>query len=552
MRLLKLILLLILLYGLFGCAPQTEKAPPNNPPPLAITENLSQTKLALDNSKALGYLGEQYEKAQRYDEAVTLTRRAIFNAQQANALAWLIRWQWQLGRIFQAQRKTNQAIPAYQQAVQLLVPEDTFRWEMTGCQASGDFSFYEKLRPLFFELADLLLQRAATEKNPTKKQRDLQQVRDTIEQLKTADIENYYGDCVAAFQQKKQRVDNIDDPHAAVIYPILLDERLELLVSFPRKDSPPPIQRVAVPVGRDKIRDTVLLFHKELQAGRDDWESTRYLIHAQQLYKWLIAPLHPRLPENIHTLVFVPEGVLGTIPMAALHDGEKFLIENYAVAITPSLNLTAPKSGSLKPDNTYALLSGLTEETQAYPKLPYAEYEIQEISKLYSDSKRLLNEQFTLAKLTQALNNDDYNLVHIISHAEFAENPEDSFIVTYGDQKLSLKDLESIIKPTQRRETPIELLTLSACNTAKGKYEQWAALGLSGIAVKAGARSALATLWKAHDTAAYHLVRNFYNTLKTEQNSKAQALQAAQIALIDTDFYHPFYWAPLVLIGNWL
>jgi len=536
----QLILFVIGCHTLTACVSQS--AP--TPPPLAMTRNQN----GLEESKALGYLGEQYEKAERYEDALTKTRQAIFKAQEPHALAWLIRWQWQLGRIFKAQGKMNQAIAAYQQAQQNLVPEKTFRWKMK-CQVPGKPSLYKKLRPLFFQLADMFLQRATIENEPTKKQEDLRQARNTIEQLKRADVEQYFGDCVTAFHNKSKGLDDIIDAHTAVIYPILLNDRLELLVRF--LDEFATIQRFQVPVGIVQIRDEVAQFREQLEAGYDDRESTQFKAHAQQLYAWLIKPLHPLLTQHaINTLVFVPEGPLLTFPIAALHDGEQFLIENFAVAITPGLSLTDPKSGTLTASHTPVLFGAITKATQDYSELPYAQYEIEALGRLYQNATLLQDERFTQAELTKALNNQDYSVVHLISHAEFSDHLEQSFILTF-DGKLTLEQLKSLIQPTKRRQTPIELLTLSACNTAEGDNE-WAALGLSGIALKAGARSTLATLWKAHDKTTYLLITRFYRALITEKLSKARALQAAQIQIIDSIYHHPFYWAPLILIGNWM
>ena len=511
----------------------------------------------LDNpillSQAWGYLGQQYEQAQHYEDAITLTRRAIFKAQEAHALAWLIRWTWQLGRLFTAQDQINPAIQAYQQALQMLIPEHrTFRWEMTECQIPKPVSLYRKIRPLFFELADLLLQRAAQEKTDiAAKQQDLQQARNTLERLKTADLENYFGDCVTDWQKKFQSVEEIEDSHAAVIYPILLEKRLELLVSFPRPNTQPILQSVIVPVGRAKIALAIRQFNEQLPDGRYDLESTSYLAAAQQLYGWLITPLQPMLTQNdINTLVFVPEGILGTLSIAALHDGQAFLIEKYAVAIIPGLSLTEPKSRSLTSAQTTVLLSGITGEIRGYPKLNYAQLEIDAITQFYGHFTKILNKQFIMPYLEQVLKKANYHIIHIISHAEFAQDVKDSFIITY-DGKLTLDQLESLVKFTRHRQQPIELLTLSACNTAQGD-EEWGALGLSGIALKAGARSSLATLWKAHDFVTYSIIKDFYQQLKPSSQSKAQALQMAQQATLESIYHHPFYWAPFVLIGNWL
>jgi CHAT domain-containing protein len=414
-----------------------------------------------------------------------------------------------LGRIFKAQNKIVPAIAAYQQALDGL---NYF------CKTKSNI--YQKIRPIYFELADLLLQ-----------QNLISEARDVVEQLKAADLKSYFGDCVLL---KTKSIDKIADRHTAVIYPIVLEKRLELIISLPHQD----LKRITVNVGRQQIYNTVTAFNKAIQKGRSDLEDTSYLETSQRLYNWLIRPISL---NNIKTLVFVPEGILGTLSMAALHDGKQFLIEKYALAITPSLNLTIAK---IKKKKRRILVAAITKATQGYAKLHYAKSEIEAISKLGETSK-LLDEKFTAANFQSYLNKDKYNIVHISSHAEFAAKAKASFIITQNG-KINLTELDHLIKFQQT----IDLLTLSACNTAKGDQE-WAALGLSGIAIKAGAISSLATLWKAHDLTTYHMIKIFYQNYFQNQ-SKAQALQAAQKIVIDTIYHHPIYWAPLVLIGNWL
>ncbi|WP_069471632.1 CHAT domain-containing protein [Candidatus Marithrix sp. Canyon 246] len=475
---------------------------------LVLSISISTIVTANDH-KYYGFLAEKYEQQQRYDEALVLTRRAIFKAQEAYHPAWLIRWQWQLGRIFKAQNKIVPAIAAYQQALDGL---NYF------CKTKSNI--YQKIRPIYFELADLLLQ-----------QNSIAEARDVVEQLKTADLKSYFGDCVLL---KTKSIDKIADRHTAVIYPIVLEKRLELIISLPHQD----LKRITVNVGHQQIYNTVTAFNKAIQKGRSDLEDTSYLKTAQRLYNWLIRPI---TLNNIKTLVFVPEGILGTLSMAALHDGKQFLIEKYALAITPSLNLTIAKTNKQKKK---ILVAAITKATQGYAKLHYAKNEIKLISKL-GETSQLLDEKFTAANFKSYLNKDNYNIVHITSHAEFASEAKASFIITQNG-KIKLNELDSMIKFKQT----IDLLTLSACNTAKGDQE-WAALGLSGIAIKAGAISSLATLWKAHDLTTYHLINIFYQNYFNNQ-SKAQALQAAQKIVIDTIYHHPIYWAPLVLIGNWI
>ena len=143
-----------------------------------------------------------------------------------------------------------------------------------------------------------------------------------------------------------------------------------------------------------------------------------------------------------------------------------------------------------------------------------------------------------------------FPIVHIASHGQFSSDLDDTFILA-ADGKLTLERLDQLLGPLRFRDEPIELLTLSACQTAAG--DDRAALGLAGVAVKAGARSALATLWYINDQASSELVAEFYRQLRAPSVSRATALQRAQIHLLDDPNYqHPAYWAPFLLINNWL
>jgi CHAT domain-containing protein len=162
----------------------------------------------------------------------------------------------------------------------------------------------------------------------------------------------------------------------------------------------------------------------------------------------------------------------------------------------------------------------------------------------------LEDEDFRLARVEQALRSVPYSVVHIASHGEFSSDPQKTFILTY-DGRLTLDRLEGVVKYSEFRDQPLELLTLSACRTAAG--DDRAALGLAGVAIKAGARSAVASLWFINDEAASRLITLFYERLKAPGASKAQALQQAQLELIkDRRFRHPGYWSPFLVIGNWL
>jgi CHAT domain-containing protein len=234
--------------------------------------------------------------------------------------------------------------------------------------------------------------------------------------------------------------------------------------------------------------------------------------------------------------------------MAALHNGEHFLIEKYAVATTPGLTLTDARS--LNREQVHLLSIGLTEGVQGFDPLPNVQQELQDIHNLFG-GKSLLNKEFLIQNIEQEMKQEDFTIVHIASHGKFDKNPQNSFVLTY-DQKLNMDQLGSLIGLFQFRKTPLDLLTLSACETAAG--DERSALGLAGVAIKAGARSALATLWFINDQASSILVNRFYAQLKHASHlSKAQALQEAQRSLLEHAIYrHPSYWAPFLLINNWL
>jgi CHAT domain-containing protein len=164
--------------------------------------------------------------------------------------------------------------------------------------------------------------------------------------------------------------------------------------------------------------------------------------------------------------------------------------------------------------------------------------------------RELVDQAFTQSRFAGELKSTPYNIVHVASHGQFSADPKQIFVLAY-DGKLDMDALEADIKYGQRRQNALELLVLSACETATG--DDRAALGLAGIALKAGARSAVASLWYVNDIAAGKLVVDFYRGLQDSGASKAQALRAAQRTMLaDPRYAHPAYWAPFLLIGNWL
>ena len=498
---------------------------------LAVSESIQDARA---RSYALGYLGELYEQNARYDDALQFAQRAIFAAEQADAPEILYRWQWQTGRLLKAQGDNARAILAYQHALATL---GNVRRDLIA--GGSRTSFRESVGPVYFQLADLLLERSGTLGDPKQVTADLIAARSAVEALKGAELQDYFqDDCVTALRARTTGIDRLAS-NTAALYPIILENRLELLLSLPDG-----MQRFTTPVGAQTVIGEIRSFRLRLEKRT----THQYLPHAQKLYDWLIRPIVPALEKSgIDTLVIVPDGALRTIPLAALHDGKRFLVETYAVATTPGLTLTDPQP--IKRERANLLLQGLTESVQGFPPLPYVAEELQNVQKLYGGTVRE-NRSFTVSTMEKDLDETPYQMVHIASHGQFDSDVNKSFLLTY-DGKLGMNKLEQILGISKFRKDAVELLTLSACETAAG--DDRAALGLAGVAIKAGARSALATLWTVNDPASAQLVSAFYRDLQDPAISKAKALQHAQLDLLkDARYRHPSYWSAFLLIGNWL
>lgn len=490
-------------------------------------------------SYAWGYLGELYEQSGRNTEALQLTQKAIFHAQQMGSSSdyLLFPWYWQAARQHQALGDRGLAIRNYRQTIGVL---QKLRYQLETAYLPNEKSFRESSGAVYFQLVDLLLQQADETEESERLSELLKESRDTIELLKAAEIRNYFDDeCVDAYQSKQKGIEQVSRS-AVVIYPILLDDRLEILLNFPGNK----MRRYRVPVEAAELTQVARQFRLLLEKRT----TYQYRKPAQKLYKWLVEPYLADLSGlGINTLVFVPDRVLNTIPMAALFDGKQHLISEFAVVSTPGIKLTDPQP--LQRQKLNVVAAGLSEPISGFSALKHVPDELGAIQALHG-GETLLDKSFLKKRLEQALYNPDLNVLHISTHGEFRDNAEDSYLLTY-DGKLSLNQLSKFVGLFKFRETPLELLVLSACETAQG--DDRAALGLSGIAIKAGARSAIGTLWKVNDAATSELITEFYRQLQTPNNSRAAALQQAQLKLEDDLRYrHPGYWSAFLLLNSWL
>ena len=393
---------------------QTKKNPETLQHAVNLLQEAAEKALAhLDHrtaSYALGFLGSLYEESsdgrstleatpqarhkaqQEYEDALQWTRMALGHAQHIYAPELLYRWQWQMGRLLTKMGLAQKAINAYERAVEIL---KSFRYEMAVSYGKPP-DFRQAVGPVYFQLADLLLDRAKAleqqlQENTTPQyEHYLHRARTTIEQFKVAELQDYFQDeCIQAFQDKEKSIEEIIDPKTMVIYPIILPNRTELLVSISTG-----LQRFSVSVSFNTLSKEVNKFRKLLEKRT----THQYQPHAERLYKWLIRPLESILTQSIETLVFVPDGILRTIPLGALYDGKQFLIERYAVSTLLGTTLNNPRA--FPADNVRVLAAGLTESVQDFPPLEHVEQEIDFINQAYI-SKFLLNKNFISGNISQ-------------------------------------------------------------------------------------------------------------------------------------------------------
>jgi len=508
----------------------------------------------------------------------------------------LFRLERQLGILWGKQRELQKAIDSYKRAIEHL---QFFRESRNISQ-----SFFNMAEKASIELVDLLLQQAAkAPKESIRKQDLLRDAIDKIESFKKVELQNYFQDvCITEGLQNTINLDHLPD-NVAVFYPLLLDDRVELLVisnNGIQQKHPSPEDKISV--GELKVKVDSFL-KTDLKEGRSSNFKPK---NAQYIYNGIIKPIID-LAQQVDTLIVVPDATLRTIPFAALHDGNKFLVqEKFSLVVTPSIKLTV--YGKMQRDNVWALLNGSKTfwtlngskiKKVALP-LECVPMELCQVSYLLKDNtfikdeefafrdtstcalknspacllgsnkiSLLLDEDFILSNVKERLDNTPYSIVHFATHGVF-ESGNETFLRTYDD-KIRMSELKTLIRDVEKKfgYQPIELLTLSACQTATG--DKRAVLGLAGAAIQTGVPSVLATLWNVTDPATAQLISEFYRQLRKKPDfSKAKALQEAQKRLlnrVETKIgkdkkeekgveYHPYkrpyFWAPFLLIGNWL
>jgi CHAT domain-containing protein len=395
-----------------------------------------------------------------------------------------------------------------------------------------------------------------------------------IEQLRNREFWDYLGVIPTTFKDKKLTINGIQETlkslesqrskQSVIIYVVSRINQLELILV-------PPVGkafRYQIPEAkRELLRSVVNEFRSQITKPTKR-QTTSYLASAQLLYKWIIAPMETDLKRlGVNTLLFSLDPGLRSLPIAALHDGKHFLIEKYSFSLIPSFSLTNTGYSSVKDAKVLAM--GRSQFSEQAP-LPAVPMELQTIASL-RHSESFLNNNFTLNNLEKERSSKAFRIVHLATHAQFnSGNPSNSYIQLW-DSKLTLEQ----VKTLNWNNPPVDLLVLSACNTALGDRD--AELGFTGLAIQSGAKAVLGSLWSVSDEGTLGLMSEFYQHLRTS-SIKADALREAQITMLsgkvklhngrlitsqgaiplppdlplneNINLTHPYYWSGFTLVGN--
>jgi CHAT domain-containing protein len=476
-------------------------------------------------SFAEGFRAEIYQRSGREEEALILNEFALLAAVESDDAGLVARWSTERGRLLDRLGREKASLVAYRLAREAV---DRLRGHVP------PRDFVAVASPAIHGLVDLLL-RESDDTSDSQKRRV--EAIDALEDLNADQIRDFFDDPCLIGSTPSSSPDYTD---AAVVYPILLDNRAELLIA--RSDR---VSRILLDEKPGALEALARRFADQLR----DRTSSRYRRSARRLYEIMIEPAKDVLLESGSTIVFVPPRALLGVPFAALQDPDtkEFLVQKRPIAVTPSFRLSEPRP--INREEMIGLVAGLTDPAPGFDPLPFVSEEVASVVEAFP-SRTLVGRDFTAERIEASLRAAPVGLLHIASHAVFEEQVSRSFIVT-SNGRILLDDFASLIAKTRfRADRPLELLTLSACESARGNEE--ALLGLAGVAIRSGARSALGTLWPVQDEATALAMRHFYHELARPGVSRAEALRRAQSAMIADDLFgHPVFWAPFQLLNDW-
>lgn len=473
-------------------------------------------------------MGYYYQDTQDIEKALDYAKKAQFKAQLSSTYDSLYRSQSLTGKLYRQIGNKNAAMVSYQGAIASI---DTVYQNAIKTQSRQItiIEFEQEIEPVYRETLELILENSQDDRAT------LNEALLVYDKLRLAQLRSYFGDnCFEVNREDFSNQTLLEDKNAVLVNSIILDNEVFFILQL----SDGRILKSNKKISAQRLEELAKQWNKNLNDS-SDWD---FRSGSSFFYELIIKPFEAELAQvNPQVLVFINDGILRNLPMAALYDGERFLAQKWASVSSLGLNFT---STSRKRKDFEALVFGLEDSPQGWSRLDNVEQETTFVRDLLGGDK-FLNSQFTVDNLTNQLKeNDDYSVLHLATHGYFGGTSETSFILAY-DRKISAAKLEDILLKSDR---VIELLVLSACETAVGNDR--ALLGLAGIAARSGVASTLGSLWQVRDDEQSETVEAFYTQIEINNVNKAIALQQVQVEKI-TNFAHPQQWAALNLIGDW-
>lgn len=498
--------------------------------------------IALQQAQEAYSIATQFQHSRSQAEALLLIgqarqqlRRSDFDSlQKSAALAQSIRaWDiaylahGSLAAIYQEAGQLDHAKTYYQSAVNNL---NRLRQTLKGNNSRLQAEFYQSVKPIYQNYLELLFQ-------------DSNQISEIIKistALQVAELENFLGCQLEDWQQlsQLQQTDN-----TSLIYIIRGIKSYQVIIRTPNQPD------YTYLVDAESLDKATYNFSVNIRSGNLYALPSKVVkTYGKNLYDIFLKPALGHLPQT-GTLAFILDPSLQDMPFDFLYDGEYYLTQNYSFSLALGGQIRQPKLLDRK--NFKVLLAGVSNIAPSFDtefsQLIGVDAEFRQIAAILR-SKVLLNQDFTIKKFQELLENQDYPIIHLASHGKFSSNPRENGIFAW-DKQLDMYTLRQLIDRQSKQRNSIELLVLSACETAKG--DQRSVLGLAGVAAQAGARSTVASLWLVNEESTVALMSEFYQGLKNGL-SKAEALRQAKLTLINSsDFNHPFFWGSFQLIGSW-
>jgi len=520
---------------------------------LKVSETIGDAR---SKSFVLGAIGKVYEQQREFAIALKYTNQAQWLAQGDgsgdNSADSLYRWQWQSGRILKAMGERVKSLEAYRQAIATL---QSMRSNIVAADRSFQLVVRDEVEPVYRELIELLLSESSSSSHtvdrpvgrPVDRQSIIEEALQVYQLLRLSELQNFFGDeCLQTEREPriKLEVSQKSQQNFAQIYTIILQKQSYIVLRLPDNS----LKSYLVPLPKGELQNKI----KYLRYTLENVATNEYLTPAKEIYDLLIRPIEKDLERSpAQLLAFVNDGILQTVPMAALYDGKQFLIQKYPIIYLVGSSLTdGAVMKTTNSNSTNFIAFGLSEAIAPFGGLENVLEEIKEIEKIWQvkikDQNRwqiFLNRDFTFESFQNQVKKG-YGTIHLATHARFGATPETTFLQAF-DQRINLEQLETILRSSK---TQIELLILSACQTAVG--DNRATLGLAGVALRSGVQNVLATLWSVNDAEVVPVVKNFYTAWQTDDLTMAKALQKSQIQSITQDYLHPAIWSAFILVSN--